>query len=178
MAAGVQAADIGGFLKQCATVCRAGADNGTDAPLRDDPRGPRAGGRIGEQKLYILGPCRPGIDEIAASPAAFDLAGDLQLVLVVELAWRAAVAVVELQRDLGKIARRALFGAGKDHIVHFRAAHLAGVAFAHHPAQTLDNIGFAAAIRADNAGHARFDLDLCRVGKGLETGHLQGFENH
>ena len=83
-----------------------------------------------------------------------------------------------MKGDLGKVAGRTLVGAREDHIVHLGAAHLAGVAFAHHPAQTFDNIRLATAVRADNPGQAGIDLDLRAFGKGLETRHLEAAENH
>ena len=178
MAAGMQAPNIRGFLEKGAPVDRAGADDGTNPSLRDDAGRPRAGGRISKQKLYVLGAGGTGIHIVVASLAAFDLAGDLDLVLAVEFAWRGAVAVVQMKGDLGKVAGRTLVGAREDHVVHLGAAHLAGVAFAHHPAQTFDDIRLATAVRADNPGQAGIDLDLRAFGKGLETRHLEAAENH
>ena len=174
----MEPAYIGGFFEERAPVDGAGADDGADPSLRDDAGRPCAGGRIREQKLHILGTCRTGIHIIVASLAAFDLAGDLDLVLAVEFARRGAVAVVQMKGDLGKVAGRTLVGAREDHVVHLGAAHLAGVAFAHHPAQTFDNIRLATAVRADNPGQAGIDLDLRAFGKGLETRHLEAAENH
>ena len=83
-----------------------------------------------------------------------------------------------MKGDLGKVAGWALVGTREDYVIHLSAAHLAGVAFAHYPAQTFDDIRFAAAVRADDPGQAGIDLDLCAFGKGLETRHLEAAENH
>ena len=61
------------------------------------------------------------------------------------------MTVIKLKGDFGKIARGALFGAAKNHIIHFAATHLARRAFAHNPAKPFNNIGFATAIWPDNA---------------------------
>ena len=93
-------------------------------------------------------------------------------------AGRAAVGIVEQDADLGVVARRPLAGAGEDHVVHARAAHGLERAFAHHPAQGLDEIGLAAAVRADDAGEARLDLELRGVAEALEAGEAQALEFH
>ena len=174
----MQPLDVGGFFQKGAPVDRPRADDGPDPSLRDDPGRSGAGCGVGEQKLNVLGARRLCVDKKAASLAALDLAGDLELVVVVELARCAAVAVVEPQCDLGQIACRPLVGAGKDDVVHLRSAHLAGVAFAHDPSKAFDDVRLAASVRPDDSGHAGFDLDLRRLGEGLETGHFQRSEDH
>ena len=54
-------------------------------------------------------------------------------------------------------------GAGEDHVVHAGRAHGLVRAFAHHPAQRLEQVGFAAAIGADHAGQARLDQQFGRL---------------
>ena len=83
------------------------------------------------------------------------------------------MTVIKLKGDFGKIARGALFGAAKNHIIHFAATQLARVAFAHYPAQAFDNVGFAAPVRPDNACQACFDINLCAFLKGFEAGNFQ-----
>ena len=83
-----------------------------------------------------------------------------------------------MKGDLGKVAGRAFVGARKDHIIHLGAAHLAGVALAHDPAQAFDDIRLAATVRADDPGQAGIDLNLCTFSKGLETRHFEAAENH
>lgn len=45
-------------------------------------------------------------------------------------------------------------------------------AFAHHPAQGLDEIGFAAAIRPDNPGQTRFNQKFRGIDEGFEPRDL------
>src|SRR6202035_5653539 len=91
---------------------------------------------------------------------------------------RIARAVVDRQRNLGEVARRAAPRPGKDHIVHLAAAQPLGRGFAHYPAQRLDEIGFAAAIGPDDAGEAGLDRQLGRLDKGFETGETEALYLH
>ena len=97
---------------------------------------------------------------------------------VVEGGGRAAVGIVEQEADLGDVARGPLAGAGEDDVVHPRAAHRLERALAHHPAQGLDEVRLAAAVRADDAGQARLDLELGGVAEALEAGQAQALEFH
>ena len=173
MPSGVQTADICCLFKKGAAVCRTRPHNRADAALRYNTGRARAGRAVGKQQLHILGPRRTHIHKIAASLAAFDLAGDFNIVVIIEFTGRRPVAVVQLQRDFCQIAGGARVGAGKDYIIHFAATHLARVAFAHHPAQAFDNVGFATAVRTDDACQPGFDINLCVFRKGFETGNFQ-----
>jgi hypothetical protein len=86
---------------------------------------------------------------------------------------RRAVAIVEDERHLGHVARRPARRARKDHVVHAGAAHALGRGLAHHPAQGFDKIGFAAAVRPDDAAAAGLDRQLGRVDERLEAGQTQ-----
>ncbi len=46
----------------------------------------------------------------------------------------------------------------------------------HHPAQGFQQVGLAAAVRADHAGQARFDPELGRIDEGLEARKAQPLE--
>jgi len=91
---------------------------------------------------------------------------------------RLARGVVDRQRDLCEVARRPVAGPGKDHVVHLAAAQPLGRCFAHHPAQRLDQIGFAAAVGSDNAGQARLDRQLGRLDKGFESSEAKTLYLH
>ena len=108
----------------------------------------------------------------------FDNGGPFDFIIIIEIAWRRAGAVVEMQGDFGKVARRPLVSAGKDDVIHLGAAHLARVAFAHDPAETFDNVGFPAAIRADDAGQAIINIHLRAFREGFEAGHFQTAKYH
>ena len=118
------------------------------------------------------------VDAIGRAGLALDAAGDLDRLVVVEGGRRAAVGIVEHEPDFGDVARRPLAGAGEDDVVHARAAHGLVRALAHHPAQSLDEIRLAAAVRPDDAGQSRLDLELGGVAEALEAGQTQALELH
>ena len=89
-----------------------------------------------------------------------------------------AVVVVEVERHLGGVARRAVAGAGEDDVVHAGGAHVLVGVLAHHPAQGLDEVGLAAAVRPDDAGQARLDQEIGRLDEGLEADNAKARELH
>ena len=96
-------------------------------------------------------------------------ANDFQMIGIVEGGGRGAPRIIHMQRDLRDIARRTVGGAAEDDVVHAFAAHLARRNLAHAPAQGIDQIRFAAAVGADDAGHARFDQQFGFIDEGFET---------
>jgi hypothetical protein len=68
--------------------------------------------------------------------------------------------------------------AGKDHVVHAGRAHVLVGVFPHHPAQRLDKIGLAAAVRADDSGQSVADDEFHRFDEGLEAEDAQLGEFH
>ena len=89
--------------------------------------------------------------------------------MLVELGGRLARAVVDLDRDLGVVARRSVVGAGKDHIVHVGGAQRLVRRLAHHPAQRFHQVRLAAAVRTDHAGEPRLDQKIGRLDEGLKS---------
>ncbi len=76
------------------------------------------------------------------------------------------------------IARRTCIGAGENHIFHARATHGFIRGFAHHPAQGFQQIGFAAAIGADNARHARQNIQINRIDERFEASQAKAIKLH
>ena len=171
--AGVQAGDPGGLLQQGPAPGRLGVDQRADPALADQRGRVRAGRRIGEQELDVLGAMLAAVDPVGRAAAALDLSGDLKLVQLGEVAAGGAVAVVQGERDLGQVARRARGAAGEDDVVHLAAAHALGRGLAHDPAQGLDEVGLAASVGADDPGQARRDDQLRRIDEGLKAGKPQ-----
>src|SRR5690606_1002017 len=68
--------------------------------------------------------------------------------------------------------------AGEDHVLHLRPAQGLGGVGAHHPADGLEEIGLAAAVRPDHAGQAGLQPHLRRVDEGFEAGELERAEFH
>ena len=137
-----------------------GRDHLRDLALADERGAVRAGRGIGEGQRDILGPHIAAVEAIGAACAAFDPADHFQFV---------ARIVRAAQHDFGEIARRAGFGAGEDHVFHPARAHGFGRVFAHDPADRLEQIGFPAAIGADDAGQPGFDAQFGRLDEALEA---------
>ena len=131
---------------------------------------------IGEQHLHIARAGFLAVDAIGRPGIPRDPAHDLQRVAVVETGGHAALGVVHRQRHLGKGTGAAGAGAGKDHILHPAAAHRGGAVFAHHPAQSLQQVRLAAAIGPDNAGQPLADHQFGGVHEALETIEAQAGE--
>src|SRR5690606_30643955 len=76
------------------------------------------------------------------------------------------------------LARRTSGAAGEDHVVHIGSAHGLGAGRAHHPAHGFKQIGFAAAVRADDAGQAFFDRRARGIDEALESDEAQLGDMH
>ena len=178
VAAAVQAGNAGGLFEQRAARLRLGLDQLADAALPDHRGRARAGRLVGEQQLHVLGARFLAVDAVDRAGLALDAARHLQFVGVVEGGGRGAVGIVEEQRHLGGVARRPRRRAREDDVVHAGRAHVLVRAFAHHPAQRLDEIGLAAAVRPDDAGQAALDHELGRLDERLEAKQAEAIELH
>jgi hypothetical protein len=178
VAAGMQARDAGRLLQDAAARIGLGADDLADLPLAHQGRGAGAGGGVGEQQVHVARPHVAPVDPVGRSRAALDAAHHLQLVPFVEAGRGGAVGIVELQRHLGGVARRAPRGTGEDHVVHVLGAHGLVRAFAHDPAQRLDEVGLAAPVRAHHTGEAGLDDEVGGLDEGLEAHEPQAVELH
>src|SRR3546814_151961 len=94
------------------------------------------------------------------------------------LAGDGVVGVVEDQFDRRLRHRLARRRAGKDHVGQRVAAQAAGGALAHHPAHRVDDVGLAAAVRADHAGHVGRQVQRGGIDEGFETGELDRGQAH
>ena len=82
---------------------------------------------------------------------------------------REAPVVVEDEAHLGHPDRLPRGRAVEDHVFHLVAAEDLRALLAERPADGVGHIGLAAAVRADDAGHAGEDLHVGLVGEGLEA---------
>jgi hypothetical protein len=98
--------------------------------------------------------------------------------VLVELGRRLARAVVDLDRDLGIVARWSVVGAGKDHVVHVGGAQRLVRGLAHHPAQRFHQVRLAAAVRTDHAGEPRLDQEIGRLDEGFKAEQAKPREFH
>ena len=179
VAALVEAGDAGGLLEDAAAGLGPGVDQLGDLALADEGRRLGAGRGVGEEHGDVAGAGLLARHLVGRAGVAGDAADDGQVVVVVEAGGGAAVAVVDGQGDFGVVAGRARAGAGEDHVVHAVAAHRRRAVLAHHPAQGLEQVRLAAAVRPDDARQPLVDHELGRVDEALEAeeaqaGELQG----
>ena len=146
-----------------------GVDQFRDLPLPHQRRGLRPGGGVREQHLDVARAHILGVHLVRRSDVAGDPAHDVDLVTVVKARRRQPFGVVDAQRDLGEIPRRATCGPGKDHVFHPAAAHRGRAIFAHHPTERLQQVGLATAVRPHDTGQPVVDHELCRIDKALEA---------
>ena len=165
----VQARNAGRFFEQRTARLRLRLDQLADAALPDHGGRAGAGRLVGEQKLHVLGARLLAVDAIDRAGLALDAARHLQFIGIVEGGRRGAVGIVEEKRDFGGVSRRPRAGAREDHVVHAGRAHVLVRAFAHHPAQRLDEVRLAAAVGADDAGQSALDDELARLDEGFEA---------
>ncbi len=82
-------------------------DDLADAALVHERRRARAGRGVGEQRSDVAGAHLAAVDAVDRALLALDAARDVERVGVVERGRRLAVGVVDQDRDLGVVARRA-----------------------------------------------------------------------
>ena len=169
LAAAVKARDAGRVFENAAALLRLGVDKLANLALLHKRLAARPGGRVGEQDLNVLRPDLLAVHLVNRAGLALDAARDFQHIGVVEGSGRCALRIVDGDHHLGHVARRALVGACKDHVVHGGGAHALVGGLAHHPAQRFQEIGFAATVRADNARQPRPDDKLGWLDKRFET---------
>ena len=174
----VKPADACRILQHPPARLGAGVDQLGDLSLPDQRGRLRPGRGIREQHLHVARPHLAPVEAISRARVARDPPRDLQRVAVVEADGRAAGAVVQGQRHLGRGARGAAGGAREDHVLHPLAAHGGGAAFAHDPAQRFQQVGLAAAVGADHARQPVADDQLGRVHEAFEAGQAKAVELH
>ena len=178
VAAGMKPGDAGGVFQHAAALLGLGLDDLADLALVDQRRRTRAGGGVGEQDLHVAGAHVAAVDAIDRARLALDPARDLQDLAVVHGGRRRAIGIVDRHHDFGVVARRTVAGAGEDHRVHVGGAQRFVRGLAHRPAQRLDQVGFAAAVRPDHAGEAGFDHEISGFNERLETVEAKAREFH
>ena len=178
MAARMQAGNAGGFFQHAAALLGLCLDDFADAALMHQRGRARARRGIREQKLHVARAHLAAVKAIERALLALDAASDFERLVFVELRGRGTVRVVEEQHHLGGVARRPAAGAPEDDLVHAAGAHVLVRGLAHDPAQRLDEVRLAAAVRPDDAGEARLDQEVGRLDEGLEADDAKAREFH
>ena len=159
------------LLEEGAAVLRTAVEDVLHAVLADDAHAVVADARVGKELVDILEAAAGAVDEVLALPAAVEPARHRHLA---EVHGQRAV-VVENQRDLRDVQRTPLRRAREDDVLRARAAQVADVLLAEHPAHGIRDIALAAAVRADNRRDAVVEFNGNLVGKGLESICLKAF---
>ena len=159
------------LLEEGAAVLRTAVEDILHAVLADDAHTVVADTRVGKELVDILEAAAGAVDEVLALPAAVEPARHRYLA---EVHGQRAV-VVEDQRDLRDVQGTPLRRARENDILRARAAQVADVLLAEHPAHGIRDIALAAAVRADNRRDAVVEFNGNLVGKGLESICLKAF---
>ena len=165
----MQPGNAGRLFQHAPALLGLGLDDLADAALVDQRRRARAGRGVGKQDMHVARAHLAAIDAIGRARIALDPARHIERFVLVELRRRLALGIVDVHRHFGIVARRAGVAAGEDHVVHVGGAHRLVGGFAHHPAQRLDQVRLAAAVRPDHAGEPRLDQEIGRLDEGLES---------
>ncbi len=172
LAADVQPGDPRRILEHRAAIGGFGGDHRADPALADQRGAVRARRGIGEEQPDILRADVAAVDPVGGARAAFDPADHLAFVD------SRRPGDLREDRDLGKIARRARRGAGEDDVLHPRSAQRLGARLAHRPAERLEQVRLAAAVRPDDAGQPGFDPEVGGFDEALEPGDAEAFDLH
>jgi hypothetical protein len=77
-----------------------------------------------------------------------------------------------------RVRAMVLGGTGEDDVVHLLGPDRARRLGAQDPADGVDDVGLAAAVRTDHHRHARLHVQGRGVGEGLEALDREGFQEH
>jgi hypothetical protein len=112
------------------------------------------------------------VDVVARLAVALEHALNGNIAVLRPLPADAPETVIEHKFNAGAVGRRPLRGAVEDDILHGFAAQVARLRFAQHPAHRVDDIRFAAAVRADHAEQLARHGQMRGIGEGLEARNL------
>ena len=137
--------------------------------------------RVGQQLLDVEQPARLAVDGVLRAAVAEHDPRDGDLGVVDR---QRAVGVVDGEADLGAAQRGPAAGAagagraGEDDVLHLAAAQRLGALLAHDPGEGVDDVGLAGAVRPDDAGDARLEVEGRRGREGLEPLEGEALQVH
>ena len=123
-----------------------------------------------EKILDVAQPHRGAVEQVIALPRAGEAPGHHHFAVG---DGQIAVAVVEVEGDLGDVHRATRGGALEDHVLHLAPAEQPGRLLAQDPAHRVGDVGLAAAVGADDRRDAVLEGQGDAVGERLEPGELQ-----
>ncbi len=167
--------DARGFLDVFATVLGLGEQHLLELALADHGVQGAADAGLAQQLLHVEQPHDLAVDAVLRFARAEDRACDLDLAhRHRDLAGR----VVDHELDLGHAEGGPRWRAGEDDVSHMAAAERPGTLLAEHPADGIDEVGLARAVRAHDDGHARDELEHRLVRERLEPADRDRPEEH
>ncbi len=170
--------DAGSLFEEEAQLLGLALDDPRDRPLADDRVGARPEPGAEEDVLDVAPAHRLAVDVVAAGAVARQHPLDGDLGEPIPRPPCARLAVVEHELDAGTAGRLSQVRAVEDHVLHRLAAQLARLALAEHPAHRVDDVGLAAAVRADDADELAGKLEVGRFDEGLEARELDRMKTH
>jgi hypothetical protein len=167
--------DARGFLDEPPALFRARVKHGVELSLAHDHvhLPPEAG--VAQQLLHVEKPAGVTVDGVLAAAVAEQGARDRHLGVVDR---QRAIRVVDGEDDLCTTEGTLRRSPGEDHVFHLAAAQGLGTLLPHHPGEGIDDVGFARAVRPDDAGHPLLEGEGGRLGEGLEAFESQALEIH
>jgi hypothetical protein len=162
--------DAGCLLEERPALVGAVREEEVDHLGFDHDAGVAAEAGAAEQVLDVAEPDRRTVEQIVALARAGKAAGDHHLAIRDR---EIAVAVVQVEGNLGDVHRSPAGRALEDHVLHLAAAEEPRRLLTQHPAHRVGHVRLAAAVRAHDRGHAVLERQRDGVGERLEAGELQ-----
>ena len=159
-------AQAGGLFDQQAPVARLGGDDRFDASLRDHRVHLLAQAGVGQQLDHVDQPAARAGEPVLALARAVQAPHDRHLGRSEP---EHALAVIEHELDLGRLAGLSSGCAAEDHVLHRLAAHGDRRLLAERPQDSVGDVGLARSVRADDHAHAGPELEAGAVGERLEA---------
>ncbi len=178
---GFEAGDAGGFLEDHTTIFGFGGEDLGDVPLGHDAVAGAADAGAEEQLLDILQTAGGAVNEIFAATIPEDTSGDRDFIEIDVNTRGAELVFVDVrdgQRDFRHGERFASVGAIEDDVGHFTATEGFGGLLTEDPAYGVGNVGFTAAVGADDTSDARLEREGGFVGERLEAEDGEAFQVH
>ncbi len=172
---GFEFGDAGGFFEDSAAVFGLRGKEHVDLALGHDGVGGAADTGAGEEVVDVFEAADGAVDAVFGAAIPEDAAADGDFVVVDA---EGLLAIGHGEDDFGHADGFAFVGAVEDDVGHFVATEGFGGGFAEDPADGVDDVGFAAAIGADDAGDAFVEVELGFVSEGLEAVDEEGLEVH
>lgn len=173
--------DAGGFFEDETAVFGFAAEDLGDVALGHDRVARLAHAGAGEELLDVLEAAGGFIEEVLAAAVAEDAAGDGDFVEVEVDAGGAedfGIDIANGEGDFGHSERFPAVCTVEDDVGHLAATEGFGGLFSENPADGVGDVGFTAAVGADDAGDTPLKVQGGFIGEGFEPQHGQVLQEH